>query len=84
MTGFYQGETLEAFVRCCSDDGTSCATVNDCKDSDNLMSYADAENECTAIGKRLCTKDELLTEVCCGAGGNCDSEVVWTSTAYGI
>ena len=48
------------------------------------MSYAGAEDECTAIGKRLCTKDELLTEVCCGAGGGCDSEAVWTSTAYGI
>lgn len=69
MAGFYQAETSEAFVRCCSDDGSSCTTINDCNNLNNLMSYAGAEDECTAIGKRLCTKDELLTEVCCGAGG---------------
>ena len=80
MTGYYQAETSEAFVRCCSFDGTSCTTVNDCNDSDNLMSYSDAEDECSKIGMRLCTKDELLTEVCCGTGGTCDSNAVWTST----
>jgi len=82
VTGFYQTETSEAFVRCCSDDASSCTTVNDCTNSNNLMSYAGAEDECTAIGMRLCTKDELLTDVCCGAGGQCDSAAVWTSTQY--
>ena len=80
VTGYYQAETSEAFVRCCSFDGTSCTTVNDCNDSDNLMSYSDAEDECSKIGMRLCTKDELLTELCCGTGGTCDSNAVWTST----
>ena len=80
MTGFFQSETSEAFVRCCSSDGSSCDTVNDCTNSNNLMNYANAEEECSAIGMRLCTKDELLTEVCCGSGGQCDSEAVWTST----
>ena len=84
VTGFYQTETSEAFVRCCSDDASSCTTVNDCMILDNLMNYASAEDECTAIGMRLCTMDELLTDVCCGAGGQCDSAAVWTSTQYGI
>merc|ERR1712228_281993 len=29
---------------------------------------------------RVCTKDELLSEVCCGSGGDCDNHPVWTST----
>jgi len=29
---------------------------------------------------RLCTKDELFTEICCGTGGQCDNYQVWTST----
>jgi len=68
VTGFFQSETSEAFVRCCSSDGSLCDTVNDCTNSNNLMNYANAEEECNAIGMRLCTKDELLTEVCCGSG----------------
>ena len=42
--------------------------------------YADAEAECAASGQRLCTKDELLTDICCGTGGSCDSHGVWTLT----
>jgi len=44
------------------------------------MNYVDAEAECLDRGKRLCTMDELLSDMCCGAGGGCDSELVWTST----
>ena len=29
---------------------------------------------------RVCTKDELLSEICCNTGGNCDNHPVWTST----
>ena len=25
--------------------------------------------------------DELLTDICCGTGGDCDNHLVWTSTA---
>ena len=84
ITGFYQSETSEAYVRCCSDDGTSCKTPSTCRDDEYLVSYADAETECAGIGMRICTKDELLTDMCCGTGGGCDSEGVWTSTIYGI
>ena len=80
IEGFYQSEDSTAFVRCCSDDGTSCSTVSNCNDSSNLVTYADAEDECAANGMRICTKDELLTDICCGTGGGCDSKVVWTST----
>jgi len=82
VTGFYQSQALDAYVRCCSDDATSCTTVSDCQKTVDVVNYDDAVAECTSIGMRLCTKDELLTEVCCGTGGQCDSHAVWTSTPY--
>ena len=82
--GFYQGEFSKAGVRCCSSDGTSCATPSTCTNSNDWRNYADAEAECAADGMRLCTKEELLSDVCCASGGQCDSYLVWTSTIYGI
>ena len=78
---FYQLESGLAYVRCCSDDGASCDTISNCLDSDDLVNYADAEALCLADGLRLCSMDELLTDICCGTGGQCDSRLVWTSTA---
>ena len=80
VVGFYQPESSEAFVRCCSEDGASCDTPSDCKDPTNLVNYSRAESICSSNGNRLCTKDELLTDICCGTGGKCDSYGVWTST----
>ena len=79
-TGFYQVKSSDAFVRCCSDDGTYCETISNCIDSDDLMSYRDAKVACGNNGMRLCTKDELLTDICCGTGGSCDNHLIWTST----
>ena len=82
VVGFYQPESLEAFVRCCSDNGASCNTFSNCQDTSDLVNYAGAESICASNGMRLCTKDELLTDMCCGTGGQCDSAGVWTSTLY--
>ena len=32
------------------------------------------------VNFRLCTKDELESNICCKTGGNCDLHLVWTST----
>jgi len=91
--GFYQPENLKAGVRCCSNDGESiihpirknnnkerfCTTLGRCK-GDNGVTFFDAVKQCTEEGLRLCTKDELMSDECCGTGGNCDSHLVWTST----
>ena len=85
VTGYYEDESsVAAYVRCCSDDGTTCDTVSNCRQTSDLVAYADAEQECIDNGMRLCTMDELLSDICCGTGGNCDSAAVWTSTLYGI
>ena len=78
--GFYQVESSLAYVRCCSDDGSTCETISNCGNSGQLRGYFQAEEECAAVGKRLCTMEELLTDICCGTGGGCDSDLVWTST----
>ena len=82
VVAFYQAESSEAFVRCCSDDGSPCNTFSNCQDSSDLVNYTDAVTECTANGMRLCTKDELLSDTCCSTGGKCDNYGVWTSTLY--
>ena len=80
INGFYQADDAYAFVRCCSTDRTSCSTISQCTNSNDLTNYADAKGTCEANGQRLCTKDELLSDICCGTGGSCDSHEVWTST----
>ena len=85
VIGYYEDESsVAAYVRCCSDDGTLCDTVSNCRQTSDLVAYADAELECWTNGMRLCTMDELLSDICCGTGGSCDSAAVWTSTLYGM
>ena len=81
IVGFYQSGSSLAFVRCCSIDGNSCSTISDCRDSGDLATMAEAVEKCAAEGKRLCNKNELLTDKCCGTGGQCDNYGVWTSTS---
>ena len=81
VAGFYLSEYATAFTRCCSSDGSSCSTESKCTDSSDLVTYAEAEAKCSTKGMRLCTEEELLSDVCCATGGQCDNYVVWTSTA---
>jgi len=67
-----------AAARCCTDSGT-CTSPVSCPQS---LTFSEASDVCTSSGLRLCTRDELLSDVCCGAGGNCDNYLVWTSTSY--
>ena len=76
--GSFQYKSYEAGVRCCSNDGTTCSTPLSC--DDNKMPYGDAVSKCTEDHRRLCSKDELLRDICCGTGGNCDAYEIWTST----
>ena len=86
--GFYQAADLTAGVRCCSTDaetiihkdkGRWCTTLGPCN-ANNGVTFYDAVEQCTAKGYRLCTKTELMSDQCCGTGGNCDTHLVWTST----
>jgi len=85
--GEFISKSLQAGVRCCSMDGSQCATPGKCntkKDDPITVTYDEADVQCGAFNAttpwRLCTKDELLTDICCGTGGLCDNHAVWTST----
>lgn len=78
VVGYFEDPNAPvAAARCCNTEGTSCSTPEMCP---RLLTYAQASSKCTQDGKRLCTKDELLSNMCCGKGGNCDSYKVWTGT----
>ena len=76
--GTFQPNSFGAGVRCCSNDGTICKTQKGACPGDST--YSEAFEKCSDIGMRLCTKTELLREMCCKTGGWCDSHPVWTST----
>ena len=82
MPGFFQSRYSTAGVRCCSEDGLTCDTPDGFKCATDHVNFVDAVSLCKTNGLRLCTKDELLSEICCGTGGNCNSYAVWTSTRY--
>ena len=58
-------------MRCCSNDGTTCKTQKGACPGEST--YSEAFEKCSDIGMRLCTKTELLSEMCCKTGGWCDS-----------
>ena len=61
-------------VRCCSFDGGSCESdIPECF----TLTFSNAKQECSEFGMRLCTEEELASNICCGTGCNFDFELVW-------
>ena len=77
VPGAFQQKSKSFGVRCCSMDARACVTHGKCPGS---STYEEAKSQCASLGNRLCTKNELLSEVCCATGGSCDNHGVWTST----
>ena len=80
FVGSFKPKSFNAGARCCAYDGSTCVTIISCLDGES-MSYDNAASHCAGSGRRLCTKDELLSDICCGSGGDCDNFAVWTSTS---
>ena len=84
VDGSYKPKHFETCVRCCSNDGNVCTTPLHCgAEQNNWMSYDDSEAKCKESGKRLCKKEELLNNLCCGRGGMGDNWPVWTLSPVG-
>ena len=65
--------TQSGAVRCCSFDGGSCKSkIPDC----STLTFSNAEEKCSIFGMRLCTKEELASNICCGTGCEFDIELV--------
>ena len=66
--------TQTGAVRCCSFDGGSCKSKTpDC----STLTFSNAKQECSDFGMRLCTKEELASNICCTTGCEFDTGLVW-------
>ena len=82
MEGSYRHHNEKYGARCCN--GDQCITSYDCKNNPNgSLTYSEAVQFCEDEGLNLCSKAQLLSEICCNTGGGCDSIAVWTSTPEG-
>ena len=63
--------TQTGAVRCCSFDGGSCESK--C----SILTFSNAKQKCSEFGMRLCTEEELASNICCGTGCDFDFGVVW-------
>ena len=62
-------------VRCCSYDGGSCESrIPNCNP---LKTFSNAKQECSEFGMRLCSEEELASNICCGTGCGFDAKLVW-------
>ena len=61
-------------VRCCSFDGGSCKSETpDC----SKLTASKAYHKCAEFEMRLCSEQELSSNICCGTGCLFDEELVW-------
>eukprot|EP00445_Apocalathium_hangoei_P041076 CAMPEP_0203978492 /NCGR_PEP_ID=MMETSP0359-20131031/102144_1 /ASSEMBLY_ACC=CAM_ASM_000338 /TAXON_ID=268821 /ORGANISM="Scrippsiella Hangoei, Strain SHTV-5" /LENGTH=385 /DNA_ID=CAMNT_0050916703 /DNA_START=87 /DNA_END=1241 /DNA_ORIENTATION=+ len=68
----------KAATRCCSMDGSTCvSTAAGCF----MGPFKEAEQVCAKEGMRLCSREELEGNTCCGSGCQFDHELVWTGKA---
>ena len=66
--------TQTGAVRCCSFDGESCKSkIPDCL----TLTFSNAKEKCSQFGMRLCTEEELASNICCTTGCEFDFELVW-------
>ena len=61
-------------VGCCSKTGGFCKSETpDCLES----TFSNAKKKCSDSGRRLCTKKELASNICCTTGCGFDTKPVW-------
>ena len=66
--------TQTGAVRCCSIDGASCKSeIPDCL----TLTFSEAQQKCVKVGMRLCSIQELSSNICCGTGCLFDEKLVW-------
>ena len=75
----YTTSTETAGTMCCPIAGGACAGT--CAAA---STWSTAVLSCALNGMRLCSRGELLDELCCGQGDTtCDTSAVWTLTVEG-
>ena len=80
--GQYIPPTTKAGVMCCKEQfGSGCVSEGNC--NVNAKTLQGAIFTCFIHGLRLCTRSELLSNICCGLNVHCDKVPVWSSTEEG-
>ena len=68
-------------VRCCSQSGDTCSTLNEpCYEA---STYYEAKDICEKKGLRLCSQTEMIGGVCCQTGCSFDCKYVWVEDLKG-
>ena len=60
-------------VRCCSHKGQTCVTPKPCLET----TFAKAQARCSAIGRHICTAEDLARNKCCRSGCGFDNKLIW-------
>lgn len=71
-----------AAVRCCLHTRGRIECASSSVGCPKQKTYAEGKKICEDKSMRLCSKDELESNVCCGTGCNFDSFLIWTSTEF--
>ena len=83
LAGTFQPESLKARVSCCGMNGATCVTKGNATDNCfHTATYDEAVSQCTAMNMRLCSRQELLSNICCESGAMKwpGYDFAWTST----
>lgn len=80
--GQYVPASTKVGVMCCKQPfGSGCVSEGNC--NVNAKTLQGAIFTCFIHGLRLCTRSELLSNICCGLNVHCDKVPVWSSTEEG-
>ena len=75
----------EAFVVCCSLDGTSCSqktSQGNCRLENTKVTWKEAFEHCKAAEMRLCDSQDEVDQ-CCEGDCALDNELVWSNMVEG-
>ena len=59
---------------CCDMSGSMCVSPDPCKTE---STYLEAVYICSGMGLRLCSEKDNIDEICCDAGCDADSKLMW-------
>ena len=66
-------KSTKGAVRCCSHKGQTCVTPTPCLET----TFAKAQARCSAIGRHICTAEDLARNKCCRSGCGFDNKLIW-------
>ena len=69
-----QSADEEHSVRCCNEVGDTCTSPEPCQ---LASTYREAILTCYDLGLRLCSRNEMVSNMCCGTGCQINQKTTW-------